>query len=536
MKAAPGSHGIGAMLGRLLRALAIMALVPSACTPASGLEFQFQRRDPATGEPRIEPGSLDPARTGVVVVDMWNWHWCKTATARVSAMVPRMSHVVDEARRLGMTVFWCPSDVADNYVGTVPYERAVSTPLVQIPELGRLQCPAAPDGGGCTCGAERCQGNYGWDGMHPDLRLDDADYMPNDFETLYSICRQRGLTNLIYLGVHTQVCLLGKSIGLLNLTRAGFHCVLARDLTDAHARYDPSAGVTPESFTAEVVAHFEKHLAPTINFADELRRAGRWDPAWIVDPVRIAPWGTVQRPHFFEKGIIVTLAAPWQPDAELRYTLDGSEPGAGSARYTGPFQVGETTRLRVAGFARGQRVTLPSEAYFARLEPKPPKPQVMLGALVPLRVAGPGHSPSSKDHYFTAGSQAPQANRNNRGAPLRVRREEYASGVGVHAPNRMDYELKPEYGRFVALAGADDQIHADRHGANLGRYPSVVFRVRVDGRELAVSPVMRPGEPAWRFDVALPAGARRLSLITTDAGDGNREDLGDWVEAGFMVR
>ena len=44
---------------------------------------------------------------------------------------------------------------------------------------------------------------------------------------------------------------------------------------------------------------------------------------------------------------------------------------------------------------------------------------------------------------------------------------------------------------------------------------------------------MRISEHPWRFDVPIPRGSRRISLVATDAGDGNREDLANWVDAGF---
>jgi hypothetical protein len=47
---------------------------------------------------------------------------------------------------------------------------------------------------------------------------------------------------------------------------------------------------------------------------------------------------------------------------------------------------------------------------------------------------------------------------------------------------------------------------------------------------------MRVKTDAWHFDVPIPAGARRLSLVTMDAGNGSREDFADWAEAGFMVQ
>lgn len=124
----------------------------------------------------------------------------------------------------------------------------------------------------------------------------------------------------------------------------------------------------------------------------------------------------------------------------------------------------------------------------------------------------------------------------NGGLALRLRGVEYRRGMGVHAPNQLQYELKPEYERFVALAGADDHILDTANGSNRAMYPSVVFKVFVDGKEAATSPVLRISEPPWRFDVPIPRGAKLLSLAVTDAGDGNKEDLASWVNAGFVRR
>ncbi|MEO6035190.1 MAG: hypothetical protein ABIQ35_08050 [Verrucomicrobiota bacterium] len=46
---------------------------------------------------------------GVIAVDVWNFRWCKTASMRVDAIVPRMSKALDAARALGMTVMLCPA-------------------------------------------------------------------------------------------------------------------------------------------------------------------------------------------------------------------------------------------------------------------------------------------------------------------------------------------------------------------------------------------------------------------------------------------
>ena len=515
--------------------LLILWVSQMAIARGAELELTFQTRDPATGQIVKTLERMDPRRVGVIAVDVWNYHWCKTATMRVDAIVPRINQALQAARGLGMTVMLCPSDVVDNYVGYPQREAVFALPMVKVPTVVEVNCPPVPDAGGCACGRERCAVNYGWDGMHPGLTIGEADLMPDTQAEVYAICQKFKLTHLIYVGFHTQVCLLGKPMGLRAMKTAGLRCVLARDMTDAHPGYDPARKFTPDLNTEQVVEHFEKHLAPTISFQDELTRLGRWDPALVVDPVRIAPWGTPQRPHLFEQPIIVTLTAPLQPGAEIRYTVDGSAPGAGSQLYTQPLTLTDTTRLRVGAFRGGRAVCLESEGSFARLGPVPPPPDVYLGDLTPIRSVGFGHTYGGTVRY-SGNTQPPQKDRSNLGQELKINRQKYEHGLGVHVPCSLTYEVKPGYARFVGLAGADENLIAISNGSNLAKYPSVVFKVFIDGREAASSPVMRVLFPAWRFDVPLPADARIISLVAMDAGDGSREDFADWANAGFMVR
>ena len=520
----------------LVRQVACLTLFATVVPlPVNGLTLELQRRDPVTGVITLQKEEIDPKRVGVIAVDVWNFHWCKTATMRVDAFVPRMNKALEAARELGMKVMLCPSDVVDNYVGYPQREAIFALPKVTVPKVMDVTCPPVPDAGGCACGRERCAGNFGWDGMHPGLAIGPGDLMPDTQAEVYAICQKYGLTHLIYVGFHTQVCLLGKPMGLRAMKAAGLNCVLARDMTDAHPGYDPSRNFTPDLNTEQVVEHFEKHLAPTIHFQQELAKLGKWDPNWVLDPVRIAPWGTPVRPHLFEQPITVTLTAPLNPGAEIRYTLDGSRPSAASALYAKPLVFTDTTRLRVAAFRGGRAVCLESEGSFARMSPMPPVPDIAIGDLKPVRNVGFGHTYSGNVRY-SGNTKPPQKDRSNLGQPLKVNRTTYDVGMGVHAPCALMYELKPDYKRFVALAGADENLVSISNGSNLAMHPSVVFKVFIDGKETAASPVMRVLSPAWRFDVPIPDGAKVISLVAMDAGNGSREDFANWANAGFVVR
>jgi alpha-galactosidase len=79
---------------------------------------------------------------------------------------------------------------------------------------------------------------------------------------------------------------------------------------------------------------------------------------------------------------------------------------------------------------------------------------------------------------------------------------------------------------FSASVGVDSEVtNADA---------SVEFFVIGDGKTLWQSGVMKAGQPAKSFSVAL-AGVTNLSLKVGDARDGNNNDHADWVDAKFEV-
>src|SRR5262249_4110547 len=62
--------------------------------------------------------SWDLSRTALLICDVWDNHWCPTATARVNEMVPRMNKVVEEARQKGAFIIHAPSECMKFYEGT----------------------------------------------------------------------------------------------------------------------------------------------------------------------------------------------------------------------------------------------------------------------------------------------------------------------------------------------------------------------------------------------------------------------------------
>src|SRR5438046_1899105 len=251
------------------------------------------------------------SKTGIVIIDPWNFHWCMTACERVSAMVPRWNRALECARKLGMLVIWAPSDVVASYSGYPQRERALATPRIPVPKAGNLSCKFTARQGPCMCGPGiGCIVNFGWDAMNPGLSLANEDYIAGVTEEVYSILKQRGVTHVIYMGLHTNVCLFEKPGALRNMSDAGMKCMLARDINDAITSYDPETAYTPDRGTKQTDEDLERAGIPSINVVDEWTKAGVWNPTWVVETVHITPWGKPLRPYFFDDSVVVTLSTP----------------------------------------------------------------------------------------------------------------------------------------------------------------------------------------------------------------------------------
>ncbi|MDR1981699.1 MAG: NPCBM/NEW2 domain-containing protein [Tannerellaceae bacterium] len=512
--------------------IAALCMTTAVRSHAGDITLNCETRNPVTGEVIRKATTLDPSKTAVIVIDMWNSHWCMTASERVSAMVPRMNQALTIARELGMQIIWNPSDVVTAYSGYPQYEKAVAVEHLKTPVVreGSIDVTFTAPGGHCLCGPGfPCHVNYGWDGMNPDLVIGDDDLMSSSTDEIYTLLTERGITGIIYMGVHTNICVFGKPGALSDMWKAGFDCMLARDLNDAFTTYDPGKGYTPDMGTTETDENLQKAGIPTINMGEEFRKAGLWNSEAPVDYVRFTPWGKPERPYIMDNATTVTLTAPWLDGADIRYTTDGSEPTSKSTLYTAPLNISETTTLRAAAFRKGKQVSLASLSYYAKMAAQlPPKPDIYLEDLNYIVNA------YLKRVDFCL--WYPQKWKSFEGKPLRVCGKTYAHGMGFRAPSSVQYEIKPEYKRFVALAGIDENMLSQNNGRFLAINSSVVFSVFIDGVKMAESPVMRMSHEPWRFDVAIPEGSRLINIICMDAGSRNILDYGNWVDAGFITQ
>lgn len=214
-----------------------------------------------------------PAETAIIICDMWDNHYCQNAAKRVKAMAPRMNQVVKAARGVGITIIHAPSGTMDVYADTPQRARVMNAPKVAPPVPILKNCPLDPAREGAlpvddatqpcddeTVGAAVRRYNR----QNELLDIAAGDGISDNGEEIYSFFRQQKIRNVVLMGVHTNMCILGRPFGIRQQVRLGMNAVLARDLTDA--MYDPRQRpfVSHDKGTALIIGHIEKYWCPSV--------------------------------------------------------------------------------------------------------------------------------------------------------------------------------------------------------------------------------------------------------------------------------
>ncbi len=222
-----------------------------------------------------------PQRTAIVVCDMWDKHWCPTATERVGQMVPRMNAVIRAARNRGVMIIHCPSDTLDFYKDTPQRKLAQAAPKVvtRIPLKGWCHLDKTVEGdalpiddsdGGCDCEEPFVKNQRAWSRQHPGIEIAGNDAITDSAEAFY-LMKDRGITNVIVMGVHLNMCVLGRPFSIRQMVQQGQNVVLMRDMTDTMYNPKMSPFVSHFAGTDLVVEHIEKFWCPSILSTDILR-------------------------------------------------------------------------------------------------------------------------------------------------------------------------------------------------------------------------------------------------------------------------
>ncbi|MCY2965023.1 MAG: isochorismatase family protein [Planctomycetota bacterium] len=211
-----------------------------------------------------------------MICDMWDQHWSRPATRRVAEMAPRMNEVVAEARRRGALIIHCPSDTLDFYKDTPQRALAKQAPVIEtkiplerwcrIIEAQEGKLPIDDSDGGCD-NVPPCKNYKAWSRQIATIEIHPQDAITDSAEAFY-LMRSRGIDNVIVVGVHTNMCVLGRPFSIRQLVRQGQNVMLLRDMTDT--MYNPRMAPFVHHCTGTdlVIEHIEKNWCPTATSVD----------------------------------------------------------------------------------------------------------------------------------------------------------------------------------------------------------------------------------------------------------------------------
>lgn len=246
------------------------------------LQLKLRSR-PSSGqkdEIKYEETQWNPRRTAVVICDMWDDHWCQGAAKRVGELAVPMNRLIEHLREKGALIVHAPSSVVDFYEGTPQRQLAKDAPFAKTPvplstaeRWGTHWCwpdptretdlPIDDTDMGCDC-PEKCKIRDAWSRQIGTIQIAAGDVITDNGQEFFNLMHARGIDNVLIMGVHLNMCVLGRPFGIRQSTKLGKNVVLVRDLTDSMYNHRMRPFVDHFSGHDLVVAHVEKFWCPTI--------------------------------------------------------------------------------------------------------------------------------------------------------------------------------------------------------------------------------------------------------------------------------
>jgi nicotinamidase-related amidase/type 1 glutamine amidotransferase len=250
--------------------------------------------DGGTVAVREKTEEWQPKQTAIIVCDMWDAHHCLNAVRRVEEMAPRMNSLLENARRRGVLIIHAPSSCMDAYKDYPGRKLAQSARTAanlpkdidkwcrHIPAEAKVKYPIDQTEGGEDDDPveharwhERLAGmgrnpRAPWKAQIDVLRIHDEDAISDSGVEIWNLLEQRGIRNVLLVGVHTNMCVLGRPFGLRQLAKNGKNVALVRDLTDTMYNPERRPYVTHHVGTDRIVEYIEQCVCPSIVSTDFL--------------------------------------------------------------------------------------------------------------------------------------------------------------------------------------------------------------------------------------------------------------------------
>ena len=100
------------------------------------------------------------------------------------------------------------------------------------------------------------------------IEIFDQDAITDNGQETFNLLAERGIDNVIIMGVHLNMCVLGRPFAIRQLVTQGKNVLLIRDMTDTMYNSKMKPYVNHFAGTDLVVAHVERNWCPTILSTD----------------------------------------------------------------------------------------------------------------------------------------------------------------------------------------------------------------------------------------------------------------------------
>src|SRR5437016_623475 len=113
----------------------------------------------------------------------------------------------------------------------------------------------------------QCKTSSPWTHEIDTIEIRDGDAITDSAEAYY-LMEQRGITNLIVMGVHGNMCVLGRPFSIRQMVHRGENVVFMRDMIDTMYNSRMPPHVSHFAGTDLIVEHIEEHWCPSITSVD----------------------------------------------------------------------------------------------------------------------------------------------------------------------------------------------------------------------------------------------------------------------------
>ena len=151
-------------------------------------------------------------KKAVLVIDVWDDHWDRETKEYLPSLADSINSFLKSVRGK-WTIIHSPSecDIKFEYKIHEKYRAADSPPSAYF---------------------TRVTGKKVWGGIHPNIDVEDGDYVTNWAPQIFSILANHKVENVYLVGLHLDACIMDKPMGAQNLREFGFNPIVVEDLTE----------------------------------------------------------------------------------------------------------------------------------------------------------------------------------------------------------------------------------------------------------------------------------------------------------------